>query len=311
MSFEYYLSRLLRAIVSVVLTVTFVFIIMRVSGDPVATLIGDRDDPYLVEYYTEKFGLDRPVYVQYLQYFENVLRGDLGMSWLSERQATSVVFERVPNTILLGLTSFFFSLIVAIPVGMYTALHRGETIDRIVMGFAVFGFSMPNFFLGILLIMLFSLNWALLPSFGSGTVAHLVMPVLTLALVSIGTLARFSRSAMLEVLNQPYMRTAKAKGAPHRRRIYWHALPNAIIPIITILGFRIGHLIAGAVVVETVFAWPGVGRLLVSSVRAGDLPVVQVIVILTATAMVCSNLLVDYLYGVVDPRIRRRQMGES
>jgi len=172
------------------------------------------------------------------------------------------------------------------------------------MGFAVLGFSLPNFFLGILLILAFTMQFRLLPSSGTGSWQHMVMPVITLATAGAGSLARFARSSMLEVLSKSYMRTATAKGVPRLRRINWHALPNAAIPIVTILGFRLGDLIAGSVVTESVFAWPGVGRLLVVSVGTRDLAVVQAILILVATTMVFANLAVDLLYGWLDPRIR-------
>jgi peptide/nickel transport system permease protein len=308
-SLRFYLTRLLRALVTAALVVSFVFVVLRVAGNPVIALVGENADPDMIEYYSRKWGLDQPLYVQYLRYFGNILSGDLGRSFVNDKEATTVVMAQVPNTLALGLTSLLLSLAIGIPLGIYTALHRGTTVDRVVMGLAVFGFSMPNFFLGILLMLFFSMQWQLLPSFGSGSLAHMVMPVLTLSLPSAGTMARFARSSMLEVLNESYIRTAKAKGNPRGRRVYRHALPNALIPIVTILGFRIGHLIAGAVIVESVFAWPGVGRLLVRSVASGDLSVVQVIVLITAITMIAANLMVDYAYGLLDPRIRRRQRG--
>jgi peptide/nickel transport system permease protein len=184
------------------------------------------------------------------------------------------------------------------------ALKRGSAIDRFAMTFAVLGYSLPNFFLGILLILVFSLQLRWLPSSGSETLWHLVMPALTLGTAHAGGIARFTRSAMLEVLNRNYMRAAKAKGVPRQRRLYRHALPNAAIPVVTHLGFRIGHLVAGAIIVETVFAWPGVGRLMISAVAARDLAVVQALVLMTALAMITANLVVDLAYGWIDPRIR-------
>ena len=172
------------------------------------------------------------------------------------------------------------------------------------MGFAVFGYSIPNFFLGIVLILIFAMWLRLLPSSGSGTWMHLIMPVVTLGTAGAGSIARFARSSMLEVLNKSYMRAATAKGVPRYRRIAWHALPNAAIPIVTIIGFRLGDLVAGSVVTETVFAWPGVGRLLVTSVSGRDLAIVQTILILVALTMVTANLVVDLIYGWIDPRIR-------
>ena len=189
-------------------------------------------------------------------------------------------------------------------MGILAALHRNSALDRFTMGFAVFGYSIPNFFLGIVLILIFAMWLRLLPSSGSGSFWHMLMPVLTLGTAGAGSLARFARSSMLEVLNKSYMRAAAAKGVPWLRRISWHALPNAAIPIVTVIGFRLGDLIAGSVVTETVFAWPGVGRLLVTSVSSRDLAIVQAILITVALTMVIANLLVDFLYGWLDPRIR-------
>jgi peptide/nickel transport system permease protein len=196
------------------------------------------------------------------------------------------------------------SILFGVPLGIVAALNRNKAIDRFVMSFAVFGFSIPNFFLGILLILLFSLVLRILPSSGSGSIWHMVMPVITLGTSSAGSLARFARSSMLEVLNMSYMRTASAKGVPRLRRISRHALPNAAIPLVTVLGFRLGALVAGAIVTETVFAWPGVGRLLVSSVSSRDLAVVQAILLMVSFCMIIANMLVDLSYGWIDPRIR-------
>jgi peptide/nickel transport system permease protein len=213
--------------------------------------------------------------------------------------------ERVPATLQLGLTSLAISLIVGMPLGIIAAVNQHSAFDRFVMALSVLGFSMPNFFLGILFILLFSLHLNWLPSFGNGTFAHLIMPAITLGLSSAGAIARFARSCMLDVLNQPYIASARARGIKAERRTIIHALPNASIPIVTILGLRFGDLIAGAIIVETVFAWPGVGRLLASSVTARDLSVVQVIVLATALTMIIANLVVDLIYGLLDPRVRR------
>ena len=211
----------------------------------------------------------------------------------------------------MGLTAFLCSLALSIPMGVVAALNRNKPIDRFVMSFAVFGFSIPNFFFGIVLILIFSLTLRILPSSGSDTWWHLILPVLTLATHEAGTVVRFTRSSMLEVLNKPYMRTARAKGVPKRPRIQWHALPNAAIPIVTILGLRLGHLVAGSIVIESVFAWPGVGRLLVNSVASRELAVVQAILIIVATSMVFVNLFVDVLYSWIDPRLRTGDMDDK
>lgn len=296
--------KLLRGMLTVLIVLTFVFVILRLSGDPVDALVGDDAMPEVIDYYRQLYGLDKPIWEQYLLYLRNILHGDLGFSYSDERDAIEVVLERMPKTIQLGITAFLGSLLIGIPLGIIAALHRNSAIDRFTMGFAVLGFSLPNFFLGILLILTFTMHFRILPSSGSGSWQHMVMPVITLATAGAGSLARFARSSMLEVLSKSYIRTATAKGVPRMRRINWHALPNAATPIVTILGFRLGDLIAGSVVTESVFAWPGVGRLLVVSVGARDLAIVQTILIFVATTMVVANLCVDLLYGWLDPRIR-------
>ncbi len=304
MNLRFFSVKLFRALITLLLVVTFAFVILRLSGDPVEILLGDDIDQATLQHYRELYGLDRPLPEQYLRYFGGIARGDLGFSLADERAVTTVIAEAVPATLLLGFTALLISLAVGVPLGIIAALNRNKAIDRFVMTFAVLGFSIPNFFLGILLILLFSLWLRWLPSSGMGTIWHLIMPAVTLGLSSAGSLARFTRSSMLDVLNRSYVRTAVAKGVPRLRRIVLHALPNAAIPLVTVLGFRLGDLIAGAIVIETVFAWPGVGRLLVSAVSARDLAVVQGVLLMTAVTMVTANLLVDLIYGWIDPRIR-------
>lgn len=304
MNLRFVCIKLLRALVTILIVLTFVFIVLRVSGDPIENLVGDEAPEEVIEFYRAKYGLDRPIYEQYIRYLQGVAQGDMGISFKDERDAVDVVLERVPKTLQLGLVSFAFSLLFGIPLGILAALNRNSALDRFTMGFAVFGYSIPNFFLGIVLILIFAMWLRLLPSAGSGSFWHMLMPVVTLGTAGAGSLARFARSSMLEVLNKSYMRAAVAKGVPWLRRVSWHALPNAAIPIVTVIGFRLGDLIAGSVVTETVFAWPGVGRLLVTSVSSRDLAIVQTILITVAFTMVIANLLVDFLYGWLDPRIR-------
>jgi peptide/nickel transport system permease protein len=303
--------KIVRTLITLWLVVTFAFVILRLSGDPIEALVGDEADPEVIAYYHRKYGLDRPLHEQYFAYFAAVLNGDLGITFQDERDALEVVVEAIPRTLQLGLASFALGLIIGIPLGIVAALNRNKPIDRFAMSFAVFGFSIPNFFLGILLILMFSLWLRILPSSGTGSILHLIMPVITLGTSSAGSIARFARSSMLEVLNKSYMRTARAKGVPRGRRIRWHALPNAAIPIVTIIGFRLGDLVAGSIITETVFAWPGVGRLLVNSVSNRDLAVVQTILLIVGTTMTIANLLVDLIYSGVDPRIRHSSTAEK
>ena len=267
-------------------------------------MLGDEADTDVIEYYRALYGLDRPLHEQYVKYFVGIVSGDLGFSLIDEQDVVEMIMKAVPHTLLLGLTALGLSLIIGVPLGIIAALNRNKAIDRFTMTFAVFGFSIPNFFLGILLILMFSLWLRWLPSSGMGTFWHILMPAITLGASSAGSLARFARSSMLEVLNKSYMRTATAKGVPRRQSIQWHALPNAAIPLVTVLGFRIGDLVSGSIITEAVFAWPGVGRLLVSAVAAKDLAVVQGILLMVALTMVIANLIVDLIYGWVDPRIR-------
>jgi len=273
-------------------------------------IFGPDVDAEAIKTLREDWGLNKPIWQQYLFYIEKVFHGDLGKSYLDGRAAFDVVMERIPKTLsLMGVTAIV-TFLIGIPAGIYSALHHNTKTDRMTMTMSVMGLSIPNFFLGVLLILLFSVAWQILPSAGSETGWHYVMPVITMATAEASVFARFTRSAMLEVLNKPYIRTALAKGVPWKNVVREHALPNAAIPTVTIAGFFVGSLIVGGVVTENVFAWPGVGRLLVNAVANRDLAVVQVAVLLIAFSMVATNLLVDFAYGWLDPRVRDLR-GES
>lgn len=294
----------LRASLTMWLVITFVFIVLRTSGDPTDILLPDDASEEIRAFYRAKWGLDRPLWDQYVSYWAALLTGDFGISLRNSLPAWEVVIERAPKTLLLGLTALGFSLAIGLPLGILAAVWRGSALDRAVMSVAVFGFSMPNFFLGIMLILIFSLQLRWLPSSGSDSLWHLILPAFTLGTGFAAQLARFTRSAMIDVLTRPYMTTARSKGAGSGRRILAHALPNASVPIATILGLKVGELIGGAVITETVFAWPGLGRLVVHAVAIRDLAVVQAILILIAATMVTTNFLVDLFYGWADPRVR-------
>jgi len=302
---RFLLQKNVRAVFTIWLAVTFVFIALRMSGDPAVSILSPQAPPEAIESFREAWGLNKPLWQQYLLYFQNIFDGNLGQSYRDGRDAVMIVVEHIPKTLQLGVTGLFFMLAFGIPLGIVAALRRNSLIDRVAMTFSVVGYSLPNFFLGILLILFFSMNLGLLPSSGSGSLLHLIMPLITLGTYGTGIIARFVRSAMLEVLNQNYIRTAQAKGAPWYRVVRWHALPNAAIPTLTMVGFLVGNLIGGAVVTEAVFSWPGVGRLMVLAVANRDLAVVQVIIIMVTTSMVLTNLLIDLLYGFLDPRIQK------
>lgn len=310
MSLMFFLQKLLRATLTVWAVVTFVFIILRVSGDAAVEILGVEIGPEAIAAFRRRWGLDLPLWEQYLIYFGNLLQGDFGISLVDGRPALEVVLDRVPKTLALMLPTTILTLGLGIPAGIYAALHRNSWIDRGTMAISVMSFSLPNFVVGILLILLFSVTWRILPTSGSETWKHYIMPVITMSTADAAIFARFSRSAMLEVLNQPYMRTALAKGIPWHTAVRRHAVPNTAIPIVTIAGFFIGSMIAGGVITENVFAWPGVGRLLVSAVGYRDTAVVQAIVILIAVTMVTTNLIIDVLYGWLDPRVRSLRAGD-
>ncbi|MEL6167479.1 MAG: ABC transporter permease [Pseudomonadota bacterium] len=296
--------KIARAGITMWLVVTFVFFVLRISGDPTYMLLPDDIDEATRDFYRRLWGLDKPLMTQYWSYLKALSQGDFGISFRNNLDAFDLVMERVPKTLLLTTTALAISLAIGIPLGILAALYRDSWLDRGVMAVAVFGFSMPNFFLGILLILFFSLNLRILPSSGSGTWAHLIMPAATLGISFAAQFARYTRSSMIDVLSKPYMRTARSKGAGLARRVNLHALPNASVPIVTILGFKIGELIGGAVITETVFAWPGIGRLLTNAVDTRDLAVVQCIMILLALTMVTANAITDLIYGWIDPRVR-------
>lgn len=296
--------KLIRAVVTMWLVVTFVFFVLRISGDPTYTLLPDDIDETTREFYRRLWGLSEPLFVQYWSYLKALMQGDFGISFRNNLDAFDLVMDRVPKTLMLMGTALSIALSVGIPLGILAALYRDSWLDRGVMAVAVFGFSMPNFFMGILLILLFSLNLRILPSSGSGTWAHLIMPAATLGLTYAAEFARYTRSSMIDVLSKPYMRTARSKGARTGRRVRQHALPNASVPILTVLGIKVGEMIGGSVIVETVFAWPGIGRLLTNAVDNRDLALVQCVMILLALTMVTANAVIDLLYGWIDPRVR-------
>lgn len=296
--------RLVRAVLTLLLIVTFAFVVLRASGDPALAILSVDVPAEAIEAFRHEWGLDQPVWIQYLHYLEAVLRGDLGRSMLDGRPAVEVVLERVPATLMVTLPAFLMKFCIGLPLGILAALRRGTAADRITMAGAMIGHATPAFVLALVLVLVFSVELGWLPSAGGGSWRHAVLPVVTLGLAGAAAVARFSRSAMVEVLGQPYIRTAAAKGLRRPLVVRGHALPNAAIPTVTLAGFLLGGLVAGAVVVETVFAWPGVGRLMVQAVANRDLAVVQTILLLVGATMVIANLVVDLLYGWLDPRIR-------
>jgi peptide/nickel transport system permease protein len=299
------LNRLVRACLTLLIVVALAFFILRMSADPAIVILGPDAPPAAMAAFREAWGLDQPLPIQFLDYVVAVLHGDFGRSMINGAPVLPLVLERVPTTLAIMLPALLCAIGIGVPAGVFAALRRNTLADRCVMAASVAGFTMPSFVLGLLLVLVFAVTLGWLPSGGNDHWQSAILPVVTLAAGSAAVLARFTRGAMVEVLGQPYIRTASAKGLLWRAVVRRHALPNAAIPIVTMIGFMVGGLLAGAVVTESVFSWPGLGRLMVVSVASRDLAVVQCILLLVASTMVVANLTVDLLYGVLDPRLRR------
>lgn len=272
-------------------------------GDPVAIMLGERATAEDVARLRAQLGLDDPLPVQYFRYVKNAVLGDLGTSIRSSQPVLSEISERLPPTAALTGAAMLLASLIGVGLGTLAAISRRPFLDSLIMAFALIGISMPTFWSGLLFIMLFSLTWNLLPVTGTG-IAGLIMPAITLALPSAAVLARMTRSSLLEVLGEDYVRTARSKGLSSRVTIVKHALRNALIPVITIIGLQFGGLMAGAVITESVFARSGIGRYAVNAILARDFPAVQGIVLLAGLIYVLVNMLIDFLYGVLDPRIQ-------
>ncbi|MCG8559908.1 MAG: ABC transporter permease [Hyphomicrobiales bacterium] len=300
---SFVLRKGVRAAITVLLLATFTFFILRLTADPAAVMVGLEAPPEALEAFRQRWGLDRSLFEQYVAYLNDLASGNFGRSFVGDRSAWEVVAERLPTTLLLMGVTALVTFAIGIPLGIVAALRRDSWVDRLAISTSVAGLSLPNYVVGLLLILLFGVSLGLLPTSGNATPWHLILPVATMATGDAAVFARFARSAMLDVLNQPFMRTASAKGHARPGAVLWHALPNAMIPLVTVVGLYVGRLIVGAVVTENVFAWPGVGSLLVMSVQNRDLAVVQTIVILVGVTMVATNLAIDFAYRWLDPRI--------
>jgi ABC-type dipeptide/oligopeptide/nickel transport system permease component len=283
---------------------TVVFIMARLlPGDPARVIAGVLASPEDVERIRQQMGLDKPLVAQYFTFLGSLLHLDLGISAHTGAPVVEEIASRLPYTIELAFVALAVAITAGVLAGVVAAIRRNTPLDLLMSGLSVFGVSMPVYWLGLMLIIVFAINLHILPAAGADEPTSIVMPALTLALFSIGLIARMTRSSMLEVLSQDYVRTARAKGAPFRSVVFKHALRNALLPVITVIGLQFGALLGGAVVTETVFAWPGVGRLLVDSIFFRDYPVVQGLVLMFGATFVVINLLVDLLYAYVDPRI--------
>lgn len=306
-----YLLRRLLQLVPVMLGITLVtFLLMNVvAGDPVMNLIDERQaglDPAMVENIRKQWGLDQPLPVQYAKFLWNAVQGDLGRSFASRQLVTEAILERLPATIKLGAVALAYATVLGIAAGTIAAARRNSWFDTSSMVVALTGVSMPVFWLALLLMYLFAVKWKLLPAsgYGEGQWKYLILPAFTLGSATTAVIARITRSAMLNVIRAEYITTARSKGLSERVVIFRHALRNALIPVITVVGIQMGNVLSGAVITESVFNWPGIGRLLIDSINKRDLPMVQGAVIFVAFLFAVVNLLVDVAYALVDPRIR-------
>ncbi|NED98216.1 ABC transporter permease [Phytoactinopolyspora alkaliphila] len=285
--------------------VSVIFLVLRlVPGDPALILLGPDANPSQIAALRERMGLDEPMLVQYAIYMRDVVQLDFGTSFRFGTDAMQHVLDHVPNSAQLALTSVGLALVIGFPLGIIAALKANSVVDRIISVFSLATQSLPNFWVGIVFILVFARGLQILPSYGQGTWQHLVLPSITLALPFLAILVRLTRSGLLEVIHEGYVQTARAKGLRERVVIFPHALRNALIPVVTVIGLQFGALLGGAVIVETVFAWPGVGRVLIESISHRDYGVVQAAILLIAAIFVFTNLVVDLLYGYLDPRVR-------
>ncbi len=302
---RYLIRRLVLTIPVLIGVATLVFALIHfIPGDPAAAMLGEGATQEEVDQLRERLGLNRPLLVQYGSFLRGVVRGDLGVSLRNDEPVTQQILERMPATAELAFASMAVAVTIAVPLGIIAAVWRGTAIDFGAMTLSLVGISVPNFWLGPLLAIVFAVELGWLPVGGRGTLAHLVLPAVTLGAALAAILARMTRASLLEELREPYVLAARAKGVSRTRAVLHHAFRNSLIPIVTILGLQFGVVLTGAVITETIFAWPGIGRLLIQSISFRDYPLVQGCVLLIAVTYVGVNLITDLTYSFLDPRIR-------
>ena len=301
---RYALRQVVQLAVVIVGISMLAFAILHVIGDPVTLLLPQNAGKEEYARYNKLLGLDRPIYVQYWKFASRAVQGDFGKSWYADTPAFKLVLERMPPTLYLTTAGLVTALLIALPLGILAALKRHSFVDSLCTMAAVAGQAMPIFWLGIMLIIIFAVQLRLLPASGYGTWQHFLMPAFTLGAFLAPITMRLVRSGVIEIMNMEYIKTARAKGLAERWVVIKHAFRNACIPVITVLGLQFGQLLGGAVITETVFAWPGVATLTVDAIRNQDFPVVQCAVVLLALIIVAVNFLVDMIVGLIDPRIR-------
>jgi peptide/nickel transport system permease protein len=300
----YIIRRLIHVVFVIFLVLTVVFFLTRLTGDPVHFFVPMDTARADLEEIRERYGFNDPLYVQYLRFMGDAVQGDFGQSLRQRDPATELVLSRVPATLQLGAAAMGLSILLGVPLGIFSAIRRGSVADKASTLIAVLGLSIPAFLLGLLLILLFSVYLGWLPTSGRGGFQHLIMPAVTLAAFSIARYARLARSTMLDVLGQDYIRTGRAKGLSESKVVWVHALKNASIPLLTITGLQAGHLLGGSVIVEQIFAWPGMGRLLVQSLLNRDFPVVMAAIVFVALVYTLFSLLTDLAYAWANPEVR-------
>ena len=296
--------QLLQGLLVILIVLSATFVLVRLSGDPVSVLLPENPSQEAIDLLRAKLGLDRPLYVQYFSFLTSALTGDMGQSYFEGSSVSDIIGRHLGNTLLLAGVAFIASVIIAIPTGIYAAVYPGSFGDRLLQVTAVVFSSIPAFWLALLLVQFFALYMNWLPTYGTGTWRHLVLPAATLTLISIPSLARLTRSSLLEVLPLNYVQASRAKGMPERRVILRVVLRNALVPIITLLTLEIGSLLGGAVVTETVFSWPGIGHLTVISLQRRDFPIVQGVVIYVSIIFVLITILNELLIRLASPRLR-------
>jgi peptide/nickel transport system permease protein len=302
--FSYALRRILQAVPSLLGVALVTFLLVRVSGDPAAFVLGELASPEDLARFRAEHGLDRPLFVQFGQFLAGSLRGDFGTSLRFGQPVLHLFLERLPATVELGLSAYLVSMLVGVSLGVYAGARTGSRTDKAVRVLVLFGQAVPNFYLGLLMIIVFAAGLGILPTGGRGGWANLVLPTITLSSGQIALIARFTRSAIQDVLRQDYVRTARSKGLSELVVLRKHVLKNAMIPLLTLLALQSSVIFTGAAVTETVFSWPGVGRMAVRAITARDYPVVQGTVLILTALVVVVNVLVDISYGLFDPRVK-------
>ena len=301
---SYILRRIIQLIPTFIGITLITFLVLRLTGDPAAMVLGEMATDEALQEYRARFGLNDPLHVQYLRYMQGVVTGDFGTSLRYNEPVSKLLLERLPATLQLGASALLFAILLGIPVGIFSAITQNGLLDFSVRTLVLLGQAIPSFYLGILLIMLFSVQLGWLPTGGRGGLSHLVLPTITLGTALMALIVRFTRSSILDVMRNDYIRTARAKGLRGQTVLFRHAMRNAMIPLLTIIGLQMAVVFSGAIVTETVFSWPGMGRLIVQSIYARDFPLVQTAVLFVATIVILINLAIDILYVLVDPRVR-------